>query len=109
MVGHYFEKYRAMATGVASCGSGVGTFVFAPLSVLLIENYGWKGAMWVIAGLALNGVVIGMLFRPLPNIADDASAAEEKKPLCDFSLLKKPAFLVFAVSSFLCMIGKTRN
>ena len=50
MIGHYFEKYRALATGIASCGSGVGTFIFAPLSVALIESYGWKGAMWIIAG-----------------------------------------------------------
>ena len=43
MIGHYFEKYRALATGIASCGSGVGTFIFAPLSVALINSYGWKG------------------------------------------------------------------
>ena len=43
MIGHFFEKHRALATGLASCGSGVGTFIFAPLSVALINSYGWKG------------------------------------------------------------------
>ncbi|ELT98460.1 hypothetical protein CAPTEDRAFT_177636 [Capitella teleta] len=106
MVGNYFEKYRAMATGVASCGSGVGTFIFAPLSLLLIESYGWKGAMWIIAGLVLNGVVIGLVFRPLPSPSEeDVGKEKSKKSLCDFSLLRKPAFLVFGISSFLCMIG----
>ena len=27
-VGYYFESKRALATGIAVCGSGVGTFVF---------------------------------------------------------------------------------
>ena len=45
MIGHYFEKRRAFATGLASCGSGVGTFLFAPLSVYLITQFGWKGKL----------------------------------------------------------------
>lgn len=65
MVGYYFEKKRAFATGVAVCGAGIGGFVFAPLSEKLMEIYGWKGATLIIAGVALNGVVIGALFRPL--------------------------------------------
>ena len=32
MVGYYFDKRRALATGIAVCGSGIGSFVFAPLT-----------------------------------------------------------------------------
>ena len=32
-VSMYFEKKRAFATGIAVCGSGFGTFIFAPVSV----------------------------------------------------------------------------
>ena len=64
-VGHYFKKKRALATGIAVCGSGIGAFVFAPLSEILIEIYSWQGAMWILAGIALNGVPIGALLRPL--------------------------------------------
>ena len=35
--GYYFEKRRALATGIAVCGSGVGCFAFAPLANLLVE------------------------------------------------------------------------
>ncbi len=65
MVGFYFEKRRAFATGVAVCGSGIGAFVFAPLCERLLTVYSWKGATWIIAGITLNGVVMGALFRPL--------------------------------------------
>jgi len=42
MVGFYFDKKRAMATGIAVCGSGIGTFVFAPLVSWLVETYTWR-------------------------------------------------------------------
>ena len=67
MVGFYFEKRRAFATGIAVCGSGIGAFIFAPLADWLLSKYGWKGATWIIAGLVLNGVVVGALFRPLAD------------------------------------------
>ena len=65
MVGFYFEKRRAFATGVAVCGSGIGAFVFAPLSERLLSIYDWKGATIILAGITLNGLVMGALFRPL--------------------------------------------
>ena len=57
MVGYYFDKKRAFATGIAVCGSGTGGFVFAPLCVVLLEYYGWRGALWVVSGIILNDVV----------------------------------------------------
>lgn len=65
IVGFYFDQKRALATGIAVCGSGIGTFVFAPLGSFLLESYGWKGANIVLAAIILNGTVCGALFRPL--------------------------------------------
>ncbi|OWF56683.1 monocarboxylate transporter 7-like [Mizuhopecten yessoensis] len=64
-VGHYFEKKRSFATGIAVCGSGVGTFIFAPLSKVLLDEYTWRGATLIEAGIILNCVIFGVLFRPL--------------------------------------------
>ena len=36
-VGYYFEKKRAFATGLAVCGSGVGTFILPPLIEFLLQ------------------------------------------------------------------------
>ena len=63
MVGYYFEKKRAFATGIAVCGSGIGAFIYAPLCENLVRIYGWRGSCVVLGGLTLNGVVVGMLFR----------------------------------------------
>ena len=65
IVGQYFDKRRALATGIATCGSGIGAFIFAPLSEQLIEEYAWKGAQWIIAAIVLNGIVTGAVYRPL--------------------------------------------
>ncbi|KAJ8911076.1 hypothetical protein NQ315_015248 [Exocentrus adspersus] len=64
-VGYYFESKRSLATGIAVCGSGVGTFAFAPLATILLRTYGWKGANLILAGIILNCVIFGALMRPL--------------------------------------------
>jgi hypothetical protein len=49
-VGFYFERWRALATGIAVCGSGIGTSLMAPLSSYLIEKYTWRVALVIQAG-----------------------------------------------------------
>lgn len=61
----YFEKRRAFATGIAVCGSGIGTFILAPFTEWIVDVFGWQGAMLIVAGLVLNCCVFGALFRPL--------------------------------------------
>lgn len=53
-VGFYFEKRRALATGIAVCGSGIGTFVLAPLTTWLLENYGWRGTILIFVSISLS-------------------------------------------------------
>ncbi|XP_015607738.1 monocarboxylate transporter 12 [Cephus cinctus] len=73
----YFEKYRSLATGIAVCGSGLGTFIFAPLSEYLIVTYGWRGAMMIISAIVLNCAIFGALFRPLEPVKPKNIAMKE--------------------------------
>ncbi|KAI4466211.1 monocarboxylate transporter [Holotrichia oblita] len=61
----YFEKKRSLATGIAVCGSGFGTFIFAPIITVLLREYGWRGSMMIISGIVLECMIFGALFRPL--------------------------------------------
>jgi predicted MFS family arabinose efflux permease len=72
----YFEKLRSLATGIAVCGSGLGTFIFAPLTEWLITYYGWRGAMLIIAGVVFNCTIFGALFRPLQEKPKQKISAE---------------------------------
>jgi len=82
----YFEKKRAFATGIAVCGSGLGTFIFAPLTKELINAFGWKGAMLVTAAIILVIILFGCLMKPLKPSEPAAKAitnatTEEKETL----------------------------
>jgi MCP family monocarboxylic acid transporter-like MFS transporter 14 len=87
-VTYYFHHRRALATCLAVCGAGVGTFVFAPFSEYLLNTFGWKGGLLIESGIIMNGAVFGAMLRPLqptttkklsskssPTIDDDESKA----------------------------------
>ena len=45
----------------------LGTFLFAPFTQWLMDSYGgWRGACIILAGIFLNMVVCGMMFKELP-------------------------------------------
>ncbi|XP_043218208.1 monocarboxylate transporter 12-like [Amphibalanus amphitrite] len=66
--GFYFDKRRALATGIAVCGSGIGTFIMAPLVSSLVKWRGWRGAVMVQAGIVVTCALFGALFRPLQPV-----------------------------------------
>ncbi|XP_058806582.1 monocarboxylate transporter 13 [Phymastichus coffea] len=69
----YFERYRSLATGIAVCGSGLGTVLFAPFISYLIHYYGgYRHSMMLLSSIVLNCVVLGVLFRPLSGPAPRA-------------------------------------
>jgi len=82
----YFEKKRAFATGVAVCGSGLGTFIMAPVTKGLINQFGWQGAMLITSGLILSCILFGCLMRPLNGQSknkkqEEAGTVDEKEAL----------------------------
>ncbi|XP_033757430.1 monocarboxylate transporter 9-like [Pecten maximus] len=64
VVGLNFQKKRSVATGFASCGAGVGAFIFPPMIQLAREEYGDSGFFVLLAGMALNICVFGSLCFP---------------------------------------------
>ena len=79
----YFDKKRPFVTGVAICGSGIGTFIFAPLTEWLVgsltflefgkfihrllEYTDWQMALIILSGICLLNCGFGLLFKPLPT------------------------------------------
>ncbi|KAI3380625.1 hypothetical protein SNEBB_001641 [Seison nebaliae] len=66
-VGFYFENRRAFATGLAVCGSGIGTFLFAPFTEYLLREYLWRGTVLLISGIIFECVLFGTIMKPLPS------------------------------------------
>jgi len=47
-IGIYFDKKRGVAMAIGVGGVGVGVFALAPFSRYLIQEYGWRGAHYII-------------------------------------------------------------
>ncbi|KAL3982668.1 Major Facilitator Superfamily protein [Acanthocheilonema viteae] len=64
-VTYYFQKKRAIATGIAVCGSGAGTFVLAPLIEMLFAKFGWHSSLLCMGFLLLLIVGCGFMIKDL--------------------------------------------
>jgi len=120
-VGYYFKKKRALATGIVTCGAGVGAFVYAPLTTQLELHLGWQNAIRILAGFYLTCILFGLVMRPLNNKkkgedkTDDIDrekegSGEEKENKNSFrniltSILKNPYFLLVAISQAIASLG----
>uniref|UniRef100_W5KUL6 Solute carrier family 16 member 12 n=1 Tax=Astyanax mexicanus TaxID=7994 RepID=W5KUL6_ASTMX len=107
MVGSYFSERKALAYGIAMSGSGIGTFVLAPVVQLLIELYSWRGALLILGGFASHLCVCGALMRPLNRHRQnqDGEGREEEYCCKEYSFLLIPDFLLLSVSFLFLAFG----
>ncbi|XP_072013108.1 monocarboxylate transporter 12-like [Amphiura filiformis] len=63
---YYFKKRLGRANGIAHTACGLALFIIPPLAQFLIDQYGWQGALLIIAGLVANSGVGSAVFRPSP-------------------------------------------
>uniref|UniRef100_A0A8R1HUQ4 MFS domain-containing protein n=1 Tax=Caenorhabditis japonica TaxID=281687 RepID=A0A8R1HUQ4_CAEJA len=75
----YFSKRRSVATGIAVCGSGIGTVVFSQLNGPVFEWFGQNVGLFMIylAAISISGAVFSMFFAPLT--ASDSQVAKVAK------------------------------
>ncbi|XP_030763158.1 monocarboxylate transporter 14-like [Sitophilus oryzae] len=62
-IAFWFDKKRTLAVGLGASGTGIGTFVFSPITNFLINEYGWRGTTLILGGCLLNICVCGALMR----------------------------------------------
>lgn len=70
-----------LAVSLGSCGTGIGTFVYAPLTQFLIGEYGWRGTTIFLAGGFLNICVCGALMRDPDWVVEQNEREDEKRRL----------------------------
>ena len=63
----YFDKKRPFVTGIAICGSGIGTFIMASLTDVLLNTYDWKTCLVILGGICFVNCFFGLMFKPLPK------------------------------------------
>jgi MFS family permease len=127
VISDYSDKKRGLATGIADSGSGVGILVFAPLTTMLLEAYGWKGTHLAFGFLCLASILFATLMGPLTsrcqkkikeeNMKDQRNFSDElllepKKSfwktlttILNFSILKNPMFLLVGITNLIACFG----
>jgi MFS family permease len=73
MLSRWFPTARGTVNGIALSGMGVGIFLFAPLTAVLVDRLGWRAAFVVLgAGTALLLLPTNLLAPPVPREAAGA-------------------------------------
>ena len=123
LLGNWFgKKYRGRVLGIAAAFTGVGTFCWAPLFTIILQNLGWQTAYQLNAALIVVCLVPWTLFvfkfKPedkglQPYGFDAALAAEEadmmKQGLARSKALKTAPFWIMVVVILFTSMGMGFN
>lgn len=84
-IAFWFEKKRNLAIGIGASGTGLGTFLYAPFTQWLIENYGWRSTTLILAGTMLNLCVCGALMRDPDWMIEESRLESRSQSVATFS------------------------
>jgi len=66
-VAHHFKTQRSLALGISLCGTGAGTFVFAPLESSILANLGLRATILILGVICFAGVACALVLRPVQS------------------------------------------
>lgn len=114
-VQRWFVRRRGFASGIAVSGIGIGTLVMPPLASLLIETFEWRGAYFVLGGLAaVIGAGMALLIandpsdRSLGPDGDPVQADVKSMQSAGASVveaIRSPRFIALYAACLLCSFG----
>jgi len=58
-----FSKHRSLATGFSIIGWSVGNFFGAPLTELMLNQYGLRGTLALLAAIQAHRIPVALQFR----------------------------------------------
>ncbi len=118
VVNRWFVQRKGLVMGLLAGSSATGQLVFLPLATWLIENHGWRAALFpVVAATAVLAVLVLLFVRNSPSDmglqaygATEGEAAANNAPKPTWKLpfetlaaaSRVPAFWVLAGSFFIC-------
>ncbi|CAK9300428.1 unnamed protein product [Gordionus sp. m RMFG-2023] len=76
----YFTNKKELATGIFSCGSGIGALIFGPFVQYLIKQFAWQGSLLILSAIFLQTLVCGCLIILYDTIFDTNLLYTEPTP-----------------------------
>lgn len=74
---HYFKEKRGQAVGLSMAGTAVGMLILPQLVRILLESFGFRGAVLVLSALSLHAAFGSMLLQPIKRHLIDAPVPTE--------------------------------
>lgn len=107
ILGDYFDKRLALANGVGTSGSGVGSLVASPTINYLLRVVGWKNSLRILSGIASFLLVACFLYRPLKTTKqrDRNGVTTQCRRLCDVSIWKNRTYVAWVLTIALFQFG----
>lgn len=104
ILGQYFDRKLALANGIATSGSGVGSLVAGPVINYLLQTVGWKNSMRILSAIALLLWIAALLFKPRESHQDIMERKMNSK-LFDTSIWKNKAYVLWVSTVALFQFG----
>lgn len=99
VVSTYFHKKRALAMGIAACGSVTGGLIFPSMARTLLPTIGFGWTMRAIGFIQLGTLTLAIAFIK-PRVAPTTSTL-----LVDWPAFKESEYTLYAIGSFLTYTG----
>lgn len=77
---HYFKNKRGQAVGLSMAGTALGMLILPQLVRILLESYGFRGAVLILSGLALHAALGSTLLQPVKWHLKDEKIDVEMQP-----------------------------
>ncbi|KAJ7697446.1 major facilitator superfamily domain-containing protein [Mycena rosella] len=99
----YFDRHRGFAMGCILSGAGVGGLVLAPVLQVLLDRYGVRTALRILAGWNFAvGIPVACVIRRRSGFEQTPDAARTR---INMALVKRGTFLYQALGAFLQAAG----
>lgn len=86
---HYFKKRRGQAVGLSMAGTAIGMLIMPQLVRILLEAYGFRGAVLVLSGLAFHSAVGATLLQPAKWHLKEEKLDIEMEPKIIHTIIKE--------------------
>lgn len=95
-------RVRALAISILAAAGSLGTFVIAPLTQSLLDDFAWDTTLLLVSGLAAAMVVLAVFFKK-DDHADPAQDAERPDALKAIrEAIRHPGYLAMTIAFFAC-------
>lgn len=87
IVTSYFVRLRGIANGICISGSALGSIILPPLLRIILNEYGYRGAVLLMGGITLNVWVAALFYDPVEKHMKKVPIDDEKKDAEDSALV----------------------